>query len=60
MTQISFDINAPLRPIKIKHIAAPWLTQEIKTHDSAEYSKALVQKILLMKLITVQYFVLIQ
>lgn len=25
-----FDIHAPLRPVKIKHLPAPWLTQEIK------------------------------
>ena len=26
-----FDVHAPLRPIKLKHLPAPWLTQEIKT-----------------------------
>lgn len=25
-----FDIHAPLRPVKLKHLPAPWLTQEIR------------------------------
>ncbi|CAF4837513.1 unnamed protein product [Pieris macdunnoughi] len=26
-----FDIHAPLRPVKLKHLPAPWLNDEIKT-----------------------------
>ena len=26
-----FDVYAPLRPIKLKHLPAPWLTEDIKT-----------------------------
>ncbi|CAH2090128.1 unnamed protein product [Euphydryas editha] len=26
-----FDTHAPLRPVKLKHLPAPWLTQDIKT-----------------------------
>ncbi|CAH2216707.1 jg26201, partial [Pararge aegeria aegeria] len=26
-----YDVHAPIRPVRIKHLPAPWLTEEIKT-----------------------------